>query len=279
MPSTTQIDKPGKFKLASIDSSERGGLDKKEGEMRSNKLGSELTELEDLLFEAGQNGLLIVLQGPDTSGKDGAIRHLLRFFNAQSCRVAPFKVPTPLEASHDFLWRIHSQCPAKGETAIFNRSHYEDVVATRVHNLVPEETIEKRYRSINEFERTLAENGTIIAKFFLHISKDEQEKRLLEREKDVEKAWKLSVGDWKEREFWDLTTRAYEDAISLCASKIAPWVIVPADHKWYRNLVITETLVNRLSKFKEPWLDHLRKVGVRVKAEIDAYRAEHPSKP
>lgn len=236
-------------------------------------LVAELGELEDLLFYAGKQSVLIVLQGMDTSGKDGTIRFLLDGFNGQSNRVASFKVPTPEEIGHDFLWRVHKQTPGKGELVIFNRSHYEDVLVVRVHNFVPKEVWSKRYKHIRHFEENLLDSNTILLKFFLHISKDEQEERLLAREQEVEKAWKLSAGDWKERQFWDDYQAAYGDALSECGTESAPWVIVPADQKWYRNLVVARAITEALRPYKAGWLESLEKVGEKAKAELAEYKA------
>lgn len=266
--------KPGdKVDLSKIETDFDDGLDKDAGEARADELGKELTDLQEIQFAAGQTPLLIVLQGRDTSGKDGTIRHLLKFMNAQGTRVAPFKVPTPIELAHDYLWRVHAQTPGRGETVIFNRSHYEDVLVVRVHDLVPEEIWKKRYGHINDWEKLLTDCGTKVLKFFLHISRDEQEKRLLEREQEVEKAWKLSVGDWKEREYWDAYTRAYEDALSRCSTDEAPWHIIPADKKWFRNLAITEVIVEALREGRDGWMTKLGDIGEKAKSDLAAYRA------
>jgi PPK2 family polyphosphate:nucleotide phosphotransferase len=192
--------------------------------------------------------------------------------NSQSCSVSSFKVPTEEELSHDFLWRIHAHTPRLGDIKIFNRSHYEDVLVVRVHKLVPKEVWRPRYTHINEFERSLADASTIILKFYLHISKEEQEERLLEREKDASKSWKLSVGDWKEREYWDDYTRAYEDALNECSSTRRPWFIVPADKKWFRNLAIAEVLRDALEPFKKSWLHQLEETGRESKKALEEYR-------
>jgi PPK2 family polyphosphate:nucleotide phosphotransferase len=225
------------------------------------KLSDELSELQELMAAAQHHSLLMVLQGMDTSGKDGTIRHVLAHVNPQACQVHPFKAPTAEELAHDFLWRVHKVTPAKGMMGIFNRSHYEDVLVVRVHNLVPEDVWKHRYEEINHFERLLARSGTIILKFFLYISYDEQEKRLLDREKVIDKAWKLSVDDWIERKYWDAYQQAYEDAISKCSTDYAPWYIVPANHKWYRNLAIAHTLVQSMKKYKDEWKTQLEERG------------------
>lgn len=226
-------------------------------------LSNELSELQELLAAAQHQSLLVVLQGMDTSGKDGTIRHVLSHVNPQGCEVHSFKEPTPEELAHDFLWRVHKVTPPKGMMGIFNRSQYEDVLIARVHNLVPEEVWSRRYQEINHFEKLLVNNGTIILKFFLHISKDEQERRLLAREQDKDKAWKLSASDWAERKYWDAYQEAYEDALSKCSTDEAPWYIVPANHKWYRNLVVAHTLVHVMRQYKDEWQTELEARGQR----------------
>lgn len=274
MPLTKRIE-PGKpVELTKIDPDDDAGLSKEEAEERTRALGEELTELQELLFATGQHGLLIVLQGRDTAGKDGTIRHLLNYMNAQGTAIAPFKVPTPKEIAHDFLWRVHQVTPGRGESVIFNRSHYEDVLVVRVHDIAPKDVWSKRYEHINRFERLLTDSNTIVLKFMLHISKEEQEERLLAREQETEKAWKLAVRDWQEREFWDAYTEAYEDALAKCSTEHAPWHVVPADKKWFRNLAITETIVEALRPYRNGWMDRLEAIGEKAKAELAAFRAE-----
>ena len=224
-------------------------------------LGDELTELQELLAAAVHNSLLIILQGMDTSGKDGTIRHVFSSVNPQGCEVHSFKEPTPEELAHDFLWRVHKVTPPLGVMGIFNRSQYEDVLIVRVHNLVPESVWSQRYQEINHFESLLAHSGTIILKFFLHISKDEQKERLLAREQDIDKAWKLSASDWAERTYWDDYQQAYEDLLSKCSTDEAPWYIVPANHKWYRNLAVAHTIVDTMRKYKDDWKAQLEARG------------------
>lgn len=203
-----------------------------------------------------KHALLIVLQGLDTAGKDGTIRHVMSGMNPQGCKVTSFKVPTTEEAAHDFLWRIHKSVPERGEIGIFNRSQYEDVLVVRVHKLVPKEVWSKRYDQINEFESILAANGTRIVKFFLHISKDEQKQRLLQRIDDPDRNWKLSEADFHERKFWDDYTNAYEHVLTKCSTTDAPWFIIPANKKWFRNLavshIIAETLEDMDPQFPPP---------------------------
>jgi PPK2 family polyphosphate:nucleotide phosphotransferase len=261
-----------KIKLKDFDPGEDAGLQRQEAEKKTARLIEELSELQELLYAARMQSVLIVLQGRDTSGKDGTIRHVMGPLNSQSCTVASFKVPTEEELAHDFLWRVHAQTPASGYLKIFNRSHYEDVLVARVHNLVSEKVWRSRYDHINAFERLVADSSTIILKFYLHISKDEQQARLLKREADPTTAWKLSVGDWKEREHWDDYTSAYEDALNNCSTKHAPWFIVPADKKWFRNLAVAETVLDALRPFKESWLNKLEEVGRVERKAIKEYR-------
>jgi PPK2 family polyphosphate:nucleotide phosphotransferase len=222
--------------------------DKDHATARLSALQLRLGELQELLFAAHDTNVLIVLQGMDTSGKDGVIRHVVASFNPQGTRVESFRQPTDEELDHDFLWRIHRKVPARGEVAVFNRSHYEDVLVVRVHDLVPKPIWKQRYRQINEFERILTDNGTLILKFFLHISKDEQRKRLQKRLKDPAKRWKFKKGDLKERNLWNEYQRAYDDALSKTSTEWAPWHIVPANHKWYRDYVIGTIMVDALER-------------------------------
>jgi PPK2 family polyphosphate:nucleotide phosphotransferase len=223
-----------------------------------------LWELQELLYAEHKHSVLICLQAPDTGGKDGTINHVLGAMNPQGCRVAAFKQPTPEELAHDFLWRAHKAAPGKGEVVIFNRSHYEDVLVVRVHNLVPKEIWSRRYDLINAFEKDFIENDTQILKFYLHISKEEQLKRFRERLDDPGKHWKISEADYKERGFWDEYVKAYEEALSRCSTELAPWFIIPANHKWFRNLAIASIVVEHLEtlnmKFPKPTIDlsHIR---------------------
>lgn len=255
------IDGSKPIKLSDIDPDDHGKLDRRDAEKRCEELGKELGELQELQYAAHETPILIVLQGMDTAGKDGTVRHAMASLNPQSCRVVSFKVPTPVEAAHDFLWRVHAETPARGDITIFNRSHYEDVLVTRVHNLRPEAIWSKRFDHINAFEKLLADNETIILKFFLHITKDEQKQRLQDREQTPLKAWKISAADWAERDYWQSYQTAYEDAINRCATPHAPWFVVPANHKWYRNAVILEAIVERLRPFKKQWAETLRNIG------------------
>ncbi|MBE2270929.1 MAG: polyphosphate kinase 2 family protein [Anaerolinea sp.] len=238
----------GKVKLLDFDPNYTGGFTKATARAEESKLEERLAELQERLYAGRQAALLIVLQGMDTAGKDGAIEHVFDVINPNGLRVANFKVPTSEELAHDFLWRIHKEAPEKGYIGIFNRSHYEDVLVVRVNKLVPESVWKARYEQINHFEHILAASGTRILKFYLHISKDEQKERLQARLEDPAKHWKFNVGDLKVREQWDEYMNAYEDALSNCNMPYAPWYIVPANKKWYRNLVITRTIVETLEQ-------------------------------
>jgi len=241
-------------------------------------LGTELSSLQEWMYAAQTHSVLIVLQGLDTSGKDGTIAHVMSDMNPQGCAVASFKVPTPDEAAHDFLWRIHKQTPPKGMMTIFNRSHYEDVLITRVHKLVPDDVVRTRYGQIKDFEKLLTDENTIVLKFFLHLSKDQQKARLEAREQDPEKAWKLSAADWKERGFWDDYTTAYEDALGATSAPHAPWYIVPADHKWFRNVAVATALVETLRPYKAGWQKSLEAIGKQRRAELAAMRTAKGAK-
>ena len=218
-----------------------------------------LRELQELLYAEHKRSLLICLQAIDTGGKDGTINHVLSAMNPQGCRVAAFRQPTTLEKDHDFLWRAHRDVPAKGEVTIFNRSHYEDVLVVRIHNLVPKSVWQTRYAQINAMEKILYENDTHILKFYLHIGKDEQLKRFKERIDDPSKRWKIRATDYAERERWDEYMKAFQDALSKCSTFHAPWFIIPANHKWFRNLAISRILVEFLEgqnmKYPPPSVD------------------------
>jgi PPK2 family polyphosphate:nucleotide phosphotransferase len=214
------------------------------------KYTKRLRELQYLLYAEGKRSLLIILQAMDAGGKDGTINHVLGNMNPQGARVYGFKVPSAEEAAHDFLWRIHKAAPQRGQVAIFNRSQYEDVLVSRVHGFVPKKVWSGRYDLINDFEKSLADNGTHILKFYLHISEDEQLRRFKQRLDDPERHWKISESDYDERECWDDYTLAFQDALSRCSTGYAPWFVVPANHKWFRNLVVSQIVVETLESLK-----------------------------
>jgi PPK2 family polyphosphate:nucleotide phosphotransferase len=230
-----------------------------------------LCDLQYRLYAEGERALLIVLQAMDAGGKDGTVRHVFRGFNPQGASVHAFKVPTAEEAAHDFLWRVHKVAPARGQVAIFNRSHYEDVLVVRVHDAVPKHVWSKRYDRINDFEKNLSQAGTHIIKFFLHVSKDEQMRRLEARLADPKKYWKVDEQDFVEREHWHDYEKAYEDALERCSTERAPWYVIPADHKWFRNLavarIVNQTLAELKMNFPKPKVD-IEEIRKRFDIEV-----------
>ena len=269
----TLFDRPGeKVRLDHISAEPPKGMTREKAEARLAELGEELFALQDEMFASKASSVLVVLQGRDTAGKDGTIKHVAGYLNPRGVSVVSFGVPTAEEREHDFLWRVHRHTPRLGEFALFNRSHYEDVLVVRVHQLVPKPLWKARYGHITDFEALLAEQGTIVLKYFLHITKREQKERLLEREKEPKNAWKLNPNDWKEREYWDEYTEAYEDAISRTAAKHAPWIVVPANAKWYRNLVIAESIVEALRAHRKGWRRKLQNMAAEARAALAAYR-------
>ncbi|TCT42885.1 polyphosphate kinase 2 family protein [Martelella mediterranea] len=219
---------------------------KQAGKAELEDLLEKITPLQENLYAEKKHALLIVLQGIDAAGKDGVCWHVIRAMNPQGTYVASFKQPTEVEKQHDFLWRVHQRTPALGQVAVFNRSHYEDVLVARVHDLVPERVWSRRYRQINHFEEFLAENGVSIVKFFLYISKDEQLERFEKRLRDKDRQWKISASDYAEREHWDAYIEAYEAMLSQCSTEHAPWYVLPANHKWFRNLAAANIIFDTL---------------------------------
>jgi PPK2 family polyphosphate:nucleotide phosphotransferase len=240
--------KPGaKVRLKHWDPDDHSDFhDKEEARAPTEKLLARLDALQERLYAEGKQSLLMVLQGMDTAGKDGVIRHVMSGVSPQGCQVASFKVPSREESMHDFLWRVHQKAPPRGCIGIFNRSHYEDVLITRVHAQISRHVAHTRYKEINAFEKLLAASGTTIVKFFLHISKDEQRQRLQERVGDPQKRWKLSLADIAERGKWKDYQRAYEEAIAATSTEHAPWYIIPSNHKWYRNWAVARILIDTL---------------------------------
>ena len=245
--------KPGDWlDLKKCDPDETSAFDgkKEEGLALQRQLSAKLEQLQEMLYAEHKKRVLIVFQAMDTGGKDGIIRHVFEGVNPQGVKVASFESAHPHEADHDYLWRVHPNVPGNGEMVIFNRSHYEDVLVVRVHKLVPEETWRRRYRQIRDFEQLLSEEGVTILKFFLHISKEEQKQRLIERINTPEKQWKFNPGDLDERKRWDQYMAAYDEAISETSTDQAPWYVVPANRNWYRDLVISSILVKTLQELK-----------------------------
>jgi PPK2 family polyphosphate:nucleotide phosphotransferase len=268
-----QFHKRGRdVRLDDISADPPRSMSREKAKSRLEALGAELFDLQDALWGSRLNAVLVVLQGRDGAGKDGAIKNVAGYLNPRGVTVTSFGVPTPEELRHDFLWRVHVRVPQRGEVALFNRSHYEDVLVARVHDLVPKKLWKERYDHIAGFEALLAQHGTLVLKFFLHITPEEQERRLLEREEDPRTAWKLNVNDWKERACWDDYTRAYEDAISRTATKHAPWIVVPANAKWYRDLVVAEAVVEAMREHRAAWRRKLAEMGREGREAIAAWR-------
>jgi PPK2 family polyphosphate:nucleotide phosphotransferase len=243
--------RPGtRVRLDALDAGATFGHDKDGAPAKVAADVGRLAALQERLWAEGRRRVLIVLQGMDASGKDGTIKHVMTGFHPLGCRVVGFGVPSSVELAHDYLWRVHNVVPGNGEIVIFNRSHYEDVLVVRVHELVPKARWSRRYDQINDFESTLAAEGTTILKFFLHISLDEQLERFRERYDDPTKRWKFKLGDLEERKRWSEYMRSYEDALSRCSTDAAPWHIVPADRKWFRNLAIADIVADTLQDLK-----------------------------
>ena len=269
------------FKLDDFKTDDTGGLAKgaKVDEALKKNI-QKLAELQDVLYAHNKYGILVILQAMDAAGKDGAIKHIMSGLNPQGVEVTPFKVPSAEELDHDYLWRSHERLPERGGIAIFNRSYYEDVLVVKVHNLLasqnlPEQLVKKdiwqdRYRQLRDYERYMHENGIVVIKFFLHISKEEQAKRLLERIDDPAKNWKFSAGDLKERQFWPQYQEAYDEMIRETSTSHAPWQIIPADHKWYSRLLISEILVQEIKKLPLKYPE----LGETEKAALAGYRKQ-----
>ena len=242
---------PGRrVRLRDLDPAADHGWTKETAEPELERQLERLTDLQDRIWAEGKHAVLVVLQGIDAAGKDGTIGKVMTAFNPQGCPVTSFKVPSAEELDHDYLWRVHKAVPRRGEVGIFNRSHYEDVLIVRVHGLVPKEVWGARYDEINAFEAHLAANGTTIVKFFLSISKDEQRERFQARYDDPTKRWKFSMGDLAERERWDDYQAAFDDALSRCSTDVAPWYVIPADRKWFRNLAVATILADTMAGLK-----------------------------
>ena len=258
VPTTSLITvEPGhKIRLKQVNADAKGDYKTKDGpKERLAELLEQRDDLQERLYAEAKQSLLIVFQAMDTGGKDGATKKLLEGMNPAGIRVSSFKAPTSTELRHDFLWRIHAQAPEAGTIGVWNRSHYEDVLIARVHELVPKKVWTKRYRQINDFEEMLVENGTTILKFYLHISKDEQKERLQARLDDPAKHWKFNTGDLEERKLWDDYQKAYEDALNQCSTDAAPWHVVPANHKWARDIAIAEKVNAALEKMNPKFPD------------------------
>jgi len=244
-----KVDGTTKFKLNKFAADDTHGISKNHAAKSLPAHVEKLAALHDLLYAEHKRALLIVLQGMDAAGKDGTIKHVMSGVNPQGCAVTSFKQPGTQELDHDFLWRIHSAVPPKGTIGIFNRSHYEDVLIARVHELVPPAVWKKRYAQINDFETMLTENNVCILKFFLHMSSKEQRRRFDQRQADPRKNWKASPADFRERRYWTQYQAAYQDAVANCGTKAAPWYVIPSDHKWFRNFAVAEVIIRTLESF------------------------------
>lgn len=249
----TKVNGSKKVRLRQIDPDEKGGLTKEESIPLFQVQKARIKALQERLFAEDRQSLLVVFQAIDTGGKDGTIRNVFSGVNPQGCRVWSFGSPTEEELEHDVFWRYHQHTPARGMIGIFNRSYFEEVLVVRVKGLAPEKQWKRRYDEINEFERILANNGTRIVKFYLHISEDEQRERLQERLDDPEKHWKFNVSDLDDRALWDDYQEAFEDAINECGTKDAPWFVVPANRKWLRNLLVARTIADTLADMDPQW--------------------------
>lgn len=246
-PGIFRVEPGNKVRLKDFDPDDTSGMEKgKDEKLQVEKLHEKLRVLQEKLYAMHDQKVLVVLQGMDTAGKDGVITHVFQGVNPQGVRVAHFGKPSDDDLDHDFLWRVHKEVPRKGEMVLFNRSHYEDVIIGRVHKLVPDDVWKQRYDQINDFEKLLVQTGTKILKFYLHISKDEQKKRLKARLDDPTKEWKFSTNDLPERKFWDEYMEANEDAISKTSTRLAPWYLIPANHKWYRDLAVSSIIVDAM---------------------------------
>lgn len=262
----------GKFILSAIDPSATPGATKTKATRELDKDGAKLSELQERLYAEGKRSVLLVLQGTDTSGKDGTISHVVRSMNPQGCKVTAFKEPTPEEKRHGFLWRIRKALPPRRYVGVFNRSHYEEVGIVRVHELVPERVWRTRYAQINAFEREIARRGTKIVKVFLHISFEEQTRRLLARLDDPTKRWKFDSKDVAERDYWDAYMAAYDDAIARCSTSVAPWYVVPADNKWYRNWAVARLLIETFREMDPQYPE----IKLEIKALKTRIKSQHP---
>ncbi|HLW15962.1 MAG TPA: PPK2 family polyphosphate kinase [Actinomycetota bacterium] len=264
------------FSLGDIDPAATNGMTKAKAARDLEKEAARLGELQERLYAEGKRSLLLVLQGTDTSGKDGTVSHVIRAMNPQGCRITSFKEPTAEERRHNFLWRIRRALPPPRYVGVFNRSHYEEVGIVRVHDLVPPRVWRTRYETINNFEREVARRGTTIVKVFLHISFEEQSRRLLARLDDPSKRWKFDAKDVAERDYWSDYVAAYDDAIAKCSTNVAPWYVVPADNKWYRNWAVARLLIETLKEldpqYPEPKLP-IKKLKARIKSQRPAARA------
>ena len=274
MPYATQVTGADRIRLHDIDPTMDAGLDQADAERRLAALNAELLDLQELMYAAERNAVLVVLQGMDASGKDVTIRHVLSATNVQASRVRAFKPMSDEEAAHDFLWRAHIHTPALGQFVIFDRSYYEQVLMPQIDGDLPQDAIQRRFAHIRNFEHLLVDHGTIVLKFFLHVSNAEQERRLKEREENDDSAWNLSGKDWAARRDWDKFMAAYDKLINACATDDAPWYVVPADHEWFHNLAVAEAVVARLRPYRDDWIRERLQRGEENRAQARQARGE-----
>jgi PPK2 family polyphosphate:nucleotide phosphotransferase len=275
MTYATEVTGERQLLLGEIDPATHGGLIEDDANARRGELTAELRELQELVYAAELNAVLVILQGMDAAGKDVTIANVFDATNPQSCRVKAFKPRTGEEAAHDFLWRAHAPMPKLGELVILDRSYYEQLIGERVTGEAEEEVVRRRYEHVKAFERLLADDGkTIVLKFFLHVSPDEQGKRLEERQANPDTAWKISANDWKARDVWDDYMAAYEDAINACATQEAPWYVVPADHQWFSNLTVAEVMIERLRPYRSTWEKGRDTRGEQERADAEEAQRE-----
>ena len=267
MDNATIIDGSRRVPLDEVDPAADGGLTQEEAEHRLEALTAELRELQELMFAAEANGVLVILQGMDAAGKDVTIQHVFRSATAEAIRVKHFKEPTEIEAAHDIFWRAHKETPAKGELVIFDRSYYEQLVTPQLDGEGDTDELDRLHDDVRAFERLLRNGGTVLVKCFLHVSNEEQEQRLVERMENLEEAWKVSANDWTARDKWDDYIRAYEATMNATAEPEAAWYVIPSDHQWFHNLVIAEILVERLREHREAWLEAREALAREKQAE------------
>lgn len=267
MDHATIIDGTRPVRLEGIDPAAHGELTEREAEQRLERLTEELRELQELMFAAESNGVLVILQGMDAAGKDVTIQHVFRSATAEAIRVKHFKSPTDLEEKHDIFWRAHAEVPAHGELVIFDRSYYEQLVEPQVEGEIDDDQLEALHEDVRAFERLLRNGGTILVKCFLHVSNEEQERRLVERMEKLEEAWKISANDWTSRDSWDDYMRAYDRTMNATGDRDAPWYVIPSDHQWFHNLVVAEILVERLRAHRDTWLEDRERLAREKQAE------------
>ncbi|HEY0444728.1 MAG TPA: PPK2 family polyphosphate kinase [Candidatus Limnocylindrales bacterium] len=277
MPGATIIDGNRHVPLGDVDPATDGGITRADAERRLGPLAAELRELQELMFAAESNGVLVVLQGMDAAGKDVTIRTVFAAATPEAIRVRHFKPMTDEEEAHDFLWRAHAATPARGELVIFDRSYYEQLVLPEVEGTTTREQSAERAEDVRAFERMLRHGGTIVVKFFLHVSREEQERRLSQRMHEPDTAWKISARDWIARDAWDAYMAAYETTMNATATPEAPWHVVPADREWVYNLIVADTLVGRLRPYREAWIAARRQRGEKKAAEAREVAPEHVS--